>query len=442
VQWQSVGRGRFTAALEGPSVKTKQGLRPITLSLTLDILDDASAALTLGEQKIPLRLGEWTPIVEVKFAAGFLSNVHAITQMILTQVRGQVNLYVMPLQIHPLHSPWQYATPPGMVKDAWKTSPFLTLGWPQDTNALEDGCISDEQFIALCESIFLSREKIYTRLLGKFREGVLAGIFDSLDRVQHMFLRDREDLVLDWYARLDAFVGRMQAQIEQLGLPKHRLLILSDHGFRTFEQKAHLNRWLEQNGYLSLNKPIPSGDLRDVNWQKTRAYAIGLNSLYLNVAGREGKGIVEAASLEPLLEEIKTKLLAWKDAKGQPVISRVSLKHEVFHGPYNRLGPDLVIGYAAGFRASSETGLGKFSAPTLEPNTGHWGADHCIDPALVPGVIFANRDLRNMPGLSFRDIPYLAIGKHLDQSYIKPPSQAGGQGQKDIEERLKGLGYL
>ncbi len=57
-------------------------------------------------------------------------------------------------------------------------------------------------------------------------------------------------------------------------------------------------------------------------------------------------------------------------------------------------------------------------------------------------LLFANRDLRNMPGLSFRDIPFLAIGKHLDQSYIKPPSQMGAKGQKDIEERLKGLGYL
>jgi predicted AlkP superfamily phosphohydrolase/phosphomutase len=45
-----------------------------------------------------------------------------------------------------------------------------------------------------------------------------------------------------------------------------------------------------------------------VDWAKTRAYTVGLNSLYLNVAGREGKGIVTAETLEPLLEELKTKL--------------------------------------------------------------------------------------------------------------------------------------
>lgn len=440
---QPVSKNKFSAALEGPNVKAKDGMRPVTLPVSLEVLDDASAQLTLGEQRLTLRLGEWSPIIELKFPAGFLVTVHAITKVILTELKGRVSLYVMPLQIHPLHSLWPYATPASLVKDAWKNaSPFLTLGWPQDTNALEDACISDEQFLSLCDSIFVSRQKIYLRLLRNFREGVLAGIFDCLDRVQHMFLRDREDIVFSWYERLDGFVGQVLSEINQLGLEKHRFLVLSDHGFRLFDQKVHLNRWLIKNGYMNLAQPVEKGDLRDVDWKRTNAYAIGLNSLYLNVAGREGQGIVEAAGLEKLLDEIKSGLLAWKAPDGRQIVSRVGLKHEVFNGPYSRLGPDLVVGYAPGFRASSETGLGKFAETTLEKNEDHWGADHCIDPAMVPGVIFANRDLRDMPGLSFRDIPFLAIGKHLDQSYIKPPSQMGSKGQKDIEERLKGLGYL
>lgn len=443
VRLESTGKNRFTALLEGPNIKVKDGVRSVTLPVAIDIIDDITAQLAIGEQKIILRLGAWSPIIELKFQAGFLTTVHAITKVILTELKGRVNLYVMPLQIHPLHSPWQYATPISLVKDIWKnTGSFLTLGWPQDTNALEDACISDDQFLSLCDSIFDSRQKIYLHLLRNFREGVLAGIFDCLDRVQHMFLRDREDIVFSWYERLDVFVGQIQAEIEKLGLEKHRFLVLSDHGFSLFDQKVHLNRWLIENGYMTLAKPAVTGDLRDVDWQHTNAYGIGLNSLYLNVAGREGKGVVEAAGLEHLLDELKTKLLSWKAPDGRNVVSKVGLKHEVFNGPYNRLGPDLVVGYAPGFRASSETGLGKFEASTLEKNEDHWGADHCIDPTMVPGVLFANRDLRNMPGLSFRDIPFLAIGKHLDQSYIKPPSQMGAKGQKDIEERLKGLGYL
>lgn len=440
---ESAGKGRFTASLEGPQVKTREGLRPAVLPLSLDVIDESSARLTLGDQNLELRLGQWSPVFEVKFKAGFAFSVHAVTQVILTELKDRVSLYFVPLQIHPLHPLWHYATPPGMVKDAWKVSGgYLTLGWPQDTNALEDGCISDRQFIALCESIFTSRKKVYFHQLGQFREGVLACIFDCLDRVQHMFTRTNSDVVQDWYMRLDGFVGEVQQRISQLGLPEHRLLILSDHGFKTFEHKVHLNHWLVGNGYMSLTHQTDSPDLKDVNWAQTRAYALGLNSLYLNVANREGQGIVKPEQIEPLLDEMKTRLLNWRTDDGRRIISRVLLKHEAFTGPYARFGPDLVIGYAPGFRASSETGLGKSASSSLEPNHDHWGADHCIDSTKVPGVLFANRDVKNMPGLSFRDIPFLALGKHLDQSYIKPPSQVGPQGQKDLEERLKGLGYL
>ena len=81
---------------------------------------------------------------------------------------------------------------------------------------------------------------------------MLAGIFDCLDRVQHMFTRSDPEVVQDWYMRLDGFVGEVQQRIQQLGLPDHRLLVLSDHGFKTFEHKVHLNHWLVGNGYMSM----------------------------------------------------------------------------------------------------------------------------------------------------------------------------------------------
>ena len=144
-----------------------------------------------------------------------------------------------------------------------------------------------------------------------------------------------------------------------------------------------------------------------------------------------------------MLAEIKAKLLALRGPDGKNVVSSVLLKHEAFNsGPYLRLGPDLVIGYAPDYRASAETGLGKAPAQAIEENHDHWGADHCIDPEAVPGVLFANRDVANIPEVSFRDMPLLMINKNLDQSHLKPPSEQNRQGQGNIEERLKGLGYL
>ena len=434
------GKDRFTASLPGPQTRGRDAPRTLSVPVSLDVIDPTSARLTIDGHLLDLRLGQWSDIVELRFKAGLLLNVHSITRFILTALDGVVRVYALPLQIHPLHSPWHYASSTSFSKKLWnEVGPYLTLGWPQDTTGLEDGCITDDQFLELCRSIFDRRIQILDYLMKDFREGVLAAIFDDLDRVQHMFFHNRMDVVQDWYRRLDQFVGDVSSRVEAW-TGKYRYLILSDHGFSHFGKKVHLNRWLVDNGYLSLKNG--GGDLGSVDWNNTRAYAVGLNSVYLNVVGREGQGIVSAEQVEPLLMELKGKLLDWRDADQGSIVQKIRLKHETYSGPYTRFGPDLVVGYTPGHRASAETGLGKIPAVALEPNTDHWGADHCMDSDVVPGVIFANRDLRDFGRISFRDIPFLAIGKHLDQSNLKPPSQAAGEGQKNLEERLKGLGYL
>jgi hypothetical protein len=124
------------------------------------------------------------------------------------------------------------------------------------------------------------------------------------------------------------------------------------------------------------------------------------------------------------------------------VVARAIPGAEAFHGPLAAHGPDLVVGYGAGFRASAATGLGRWGAATLEPNAGRWGADHCIDPRLVPGVVFADRDLRPWPRPSFRDVPELALGRPLAGAPASPPPPADEDEQREIEEKLKGLGYV
>ena len=440
VKLTTTGKGCFAASLPGPQTQGRNGPQTIHIPISLEVLDQNSAKLTIDGHPVDLRLGAWSEIVEMRFKAGMLFNVYAITRFIAVSLQKEVCLYALPLQIHPLHSTWHYASSNSFAKKLWKdVGPYLTLGWPQDTTGLEDGCITDDQFLDLCQSIFERRIQILHYLMNDFREGVLASIFDDLDRVQHMFFHDRLDVVEDWYRRLDRFVGDISARVDQWS-GKYRYLILSDHGFSDFRNKVHLNRWLLENGYLVTQNE--GNDLSDVDWSKTAAYAVGLNSLYLNIAGREGQGIVAADRIENLLTELKSKLLDWKDGDQTSVIQKIRLKHETYSGPYTRFGPDLVVGYAPGYRASAETGLGKVPTLTIERNTDHWGADHCMDASIVPGVIFANRDLQDFGSISFRDIPFLAIGKHLDPSNLKPPSQALGQGQKDLEDRLKGLGYL
>lgn len=438
---QTAGKGRWKGSLAGPSAK-KVG--QVQAELQLEI-DGQQARLVVAGQSYPLQVGEWSPVLEIPFKMGWLMSVKAVTRAILTSVEPHIRLYFLPLQIHPLASPWRYGTPPGFVKQLWNASgPHLTIGWPQDTTGLEESHISDDQFLDLCQAIFAGRERALMHQLGKFKEGVLGVIFDDLDRIQHMFRRDRIDLVEEWYTRLDSLVGRVESRLSSLDGGKVRLLVLSDHGFEDFTYKVHLNRWLQEQGFLNSRSGAASGGLSEVDWSRSQAYAVGLNSLYVNQVGREGQGCVPSEQAGSIAAAIKERLLEWRGPDGRPVVQRVMERSQVFSGPLAAYGPDLLVGYAPAYRASSETGLGRWADTSLEVNRDHWGADHCIDSSAVPGVLFSSAGLGSRQAPSFRDIPQLVLGKDIeqDQSPPPPPSTTAGEDQDILEDRLKGLGYL
>lgn len=436
----------YSGKLAGPMRKGRDGLEPSTLDVRIEPTSAKTARVTIGKQVCDLTLGEWSPLFEISFKTNMLMSIKAITQVILVENGPEISLYVFPLQIHPLASPWPYGTPRDFVGDVWKDcGPFPTIGWPQDTTALEDGCINDEQFLALCRNVDRLRENVLMHEIDRLNQGVLACVFDTLDRVQHMFHRDRPDVIDQWYEELDKLIGRIETRLRGRGLlDKTKILILSDHGFSEFHTKVHLNRWLVDQGYISARANGGTGSLSDVNWSGTQSYAIGLNSIYLNLAGREGKGCVSPGQQEVVVDRLRDDLLQWRDERGNRVINQVWRQREAFDGPLTSYGPDLVVGFSPGFRASAQTGLGEWRADALEPNRDHWGADHCIDPTTVPGVLFTNAAaLADYPNPSYRDIPMLTIGMMPDAgSSTPPPTSTATEDDKAIEERLKSLGYL
>ena len=144
----------------------------------------------------------------------------------------------------------------------------------------------------------------------------------------------------------------------------------------------------------------------------SRAYALGLNGLFINRAGREGQGIVAVGEVETLKHEIMSALEAWNDAEtGDPVVRTVFDGLDIYPGGEdNAETPDLVIGYHSGYRASWQTTLGAVPAALIEPNAQKWSGDHCIDPHLVPGVLFTSfKPDREV--LSIKDIWTLAEGR-------------------------------
>jgi predicted AlkP superfamily phosphohydrolase/phosphomutase len=140
-----------------------------------------------------------------------------------------------------------------------------------------------------------------------------------------------------------------------------------------------------------------------VDWSRTQAYAIGLNGLYVNLRGREKNGIVaNGAERAELLRRITERLLALRDPRDNAaVVDAVYEPRKVFRGRVLEYAPDLIVGYAAGYRGSWQTALGATPQTILEDNRDAWIGDHCVDPRLVPGVLLANRPIRaSTPGLA------------------------------------------
>jgi predicted AlkP superfamily phosphohydrolase/phosphomutase len=237
------------------------------------------------------------------------------------------------------------------------------------------------------------------------RRGVVACVFDTSDRVQHMFFRSLDDpqgarAIDDLYRRMDRLAGIAREHADRDTL----LFVLSDHGFCSFRRGVNLNAWLRDHGYLALkNGRRECGRyFDDVDWTRTRAYTLGLGGLYLNLRGREAQGIVErGAEAETLVRELTKRLTGLLDSERNAIAIRaVYAASDLYRGPYSDDAPDLIVGYADGYRTSWEAAVGKIPAAVFEDNRKAWSGDHCVDPALVPGVLFSNRkvDLEN-PGI-------------------------------------------
>ena len=129
---------------------------------------------------------------------------------------------------------------------------------------------------------------------------------------------------------------------------------------------------------------------------------MGLAGLYLNVKGREASGIVAPGEeSETLKRELIEKLSnLFDEEEGQTGIRTVYATSDLYKGPYAAEAPDLIVGYNDGYRISWDAAVGKASTHVFEDNCKAWSGDHCVDPGLVPGVLFSNRKIQiDDPGI-------------------------------------------
>ena len=404
------GNGRYEAVIEGPENLFLEDTPPMTLPLTLELNGDgAHARLTLGKETVALERGKLTDWVTLSFRAAPGVKVEGICRLQLTETGEHVSLYMTPISLNP-ENPAMPISHPNYYSTylAKLIGPYSALGLAEDTWALNEGVIDDGTFLELTHDIDREREEMFFAAMDRLRNGSLVCVFDGTDRIQHMFWRylepghpaaaggeqaEHRHAIRELYERNDALVGKVMDRLRDGDL----LLVLSDHGFTSFRRGINLNSWLEANGYLKLKEGADGAAewLRDVDWSETRAYAVGLTGMFLNVRGRESEGIVEPGEEAAALKaELISKLNGLMDEeKAEVGITEVFDTAEIYNGPYKGNAPDLLIGYNSGYRTSWDCATGVVAGEVFEDNTKAWSGDHCVDPRQVPGVIFCNRKI-------------------------------------------------
>jgi len=394
--------------LEGPPDEFHEQGKALTVAFRVR-KRAGDALLDIDGKTVSLQRGQYSPWIRLSFHAAPGVRIRGIARFLVTATEPEFAMYVTPVQIDPEAPALPISHPPCYAAYlARLLGSFATLGMAEDTWALNEGVIDEAAFLDQAWMTLAEREAMFENALANTRRGVVACVFDTSDRVQHMFFRHLNGegdarwrgTIEQMYARMDALAGKAMRRVDAQTV----LMVLSDHGFCHFDRAVNLNSWLHQNGYLALRDGrTESGRyFEGVDWSRTRAYFLGLSGIYLNLRGREAQGIVAPGDeAEALKAELIARLAGLRDeGRGAVAMRNVYATDRLYRGPYLDAAPDLIAGFDAGYRISWEAALGQVTAEIITDNRKAWSGDHCVDPLLVPGVLFCSRHIADPdPGI-------------------------------------------
>ena len=400
----SVNDGLINSKVFGPLGTDRKSIEePIQIKL-----DENKAIIIVDDKEYPVNVGGWSEWIRIDFKVGFMKKVSAITRAYLFSVEPEFNMYLSSIQIDPENPVVDFTYPNKYSNElADAIGLYNTLGIPEDTNALNENAITDKVFLEQVAQIEDEKNKMFWYEFNRFDKGVLAFVFDSGDRLQHMYWDEKnlfnvkEGLsvnkeIIDYYVKKDNLLGEVLNKIDN----QTALMIFSDHGFTSFERAVSINTWLVENKFMTLTNDYNEKDegalFKFVDWSKTKAYSAGFAGIYINLKGREGQGIVEKAEKEEVINDIIKKLEDFKDPKNnQKIITHAYKREEIYYGNYVKDAPDIVIGFEPGYRMSWQSAIGGLTPEPVIDNLKKWNGDHIVDPLHVLGVLFTNFKTNN-----------------------------------------------
>lgn len=360
------------------------------------------------DHSIILKQGEWSEWLPIRFELlSVLATIPGIVRFYVKQVHPYLQIYATPVNVDPMEPALPICTPASYSKElAQSLGRFYTQGLPADTKALSEGTLDSHEFFQQAKLVLDESMRAFDYEFEKFNEGCFLFYFSSIDQNSHMLWRcmdpkhplyepnasqEVKQAIKYLYRKMDEVVGKTLTKVDS----NTSFFALSDHGFVPFTREFNLSTWLVENGFTVMSRPdkmYEADFYQYVDWSKTKAFALGINGIYLNLREREKRGSLDLEKAEITKQEIIKKLLTVKDPlNGNSVIKNVYDSNQIYSGPYVHLAPDLQIGYARGYRISDQSILGRFPKGLVNDRTDKWSSDHCIDPSVVPGMLLSNK---------------------------------------------------
>ncbi|HKY33671.1 MAG TPA: alkaline phosphatase family protein, partial [Candidatus Polarisedimenticolia bacterium] len=400
--------------------------RRIDLQATFTVAQDGSSVtIEVQDNRQTLKVGEWSDWNVLSFPVNWVVDLakplRGIARWKVLSIRPELRVYLSPINFHPQSQPVPFSQPVSFASElAGRLGLFKTIGWVEDTWTLPTGLVPDEHFLEDMWATVDSFQRMMEAQLAASRDKLYIQVFDFTDRIGHMFwryldpahpyhdpLNDPEHVAAMTaqmeaaYRRMDGIVGKAR----ELAGPDALFMVLSDHGFSSFRRGMNYNSWLVQNGFMTilgdagetktLNDLFETRELFEkVDWSRTKAYALGLGGIYINLAGREARGSVQPGEE---YEQVRSAIIAGLEAAVDPVtgerpVSRVFRREQMYTGFDPTVQPDLRVANGLGYRVGWQTALGQVPRDILEDNLKAWSGDHCsLDPELVKGILFVNR---------------------------------------------------
>ncbi len=472
-EYSLMGGNFMPVEFEGDTANAElRGPKEMAINMTITRAVDG-VKLSFAGKEYAVKQGEWSEWADIQFDANPLVKIKGIGRFYLIST-DPLRLYLMPVSLDPRDPFFRISTPEGYSRQVAEDGGlYKTIGWADDTWALNDGAIGEQVFLQDAYRTLDQKEKLVLDEMEE-RPDLLMVVFYQTDTIQHMFYRymDREnpaydsispaekerhkDEILRIYQRMDEVAGKVMSKAGRDDV----IIVMSDHGFNPFRKAVNLNTWLANNGFLAkkpgantsyykLNSLYGERGLfwNDVLLDETQAYSLGLGNIYINLKGREAQGTVGAARYDSVRDQIIKQLKELRDPEtGQKVIADVQKREDLYSGPYADNAADLVVSFNPGYRVSWQTSLGGVPPSVIEPNLKKWSGDHCtVDPKQTEGVFFVNRimDIEGEPSL--QDVnPTLRslLGLPANESLDGRPMLAGGNETAGIEAGCKDCNVL